>query len=402
MAVALDFRVLGPLEVWREGVRVELGAAKQRAVLAVLLIRRSEVARDVLVEAVWGERPPAGARNTLQVYVSRLRQALGREVIETTSSGYRLSLASGVVDAERFEQLFGEGREALAGGDAGGAQASLRNALALWRGPAFADLRYEAFTQAEAGRLEELRLACVEERIEAELALGRSAELVAELEALILEHPLRERLRGQLIVALYRSGRQSEALAQYRATRRMLADELGLEPSPELRELERMILAHDPGLAAPGTRPRSNLPLQPTPFLGREEELAEIVGLARGGSRRLLTLTGPGGSGKTRLAIETARALVDDFPDGVYWAPLQSLRDPKLVLPTVAGAVDAKGDLTRHIGDRHLLVLADNCEHLPAAANDLASLLSACPNLLVLATSREPLHVAAEREYRCE
>jgi DNA-binding SARP family transcriptional activator len=268
----------------------------------------------VLVEALWGERPPKGARNTLQVYVSSLRKALGREVIETTLGGYRLRPAPGAVDAERFEASFREGRELLAADDPVAARERLTEGLGLWRGPALADLRYEAFAQAEAGRLEELRVACLEEQLEADLHLGRHATVVGELEALVVEHPLRERLRGQLILALYRSGRQSEALAQYQAARRMLADELGLEPSPELRELERLILAHDPMLAAPALHESpSNLPLQPTPFIGRERELAELVGLIRSGRRRLVTLTGAGGSGKTRLAIEAASLLRDDY-----------------------------------------------------------------------------------------
>ena len=397
----LSGRVLGGLEIWRNGRTLPLGAAKQRALLGLLLIRRGEVGRDVLVEALWGDRPPNGARNTLQVYVSRLRKVLGPEVIATTPSGYRLELPAGAVDAERFESLFREGSDLLAAGDSRAASARLSEALALWRGPAFADLRYEAFAQVEAGRLDELRLACVEERFEAELQLGHHAELVGELEAWVIEQPLRERLRGQLILALYRSGRQSEALAQYQAARRMLADELGLEPSPELRELERMILSHDPGLAAPSARsiPPSTLPLQPTPFVGRGDELAELVELIRARSRRLVTLTGAGGSGKTRLAIEAASRLLPEFEHGVWWVPLQALTDPLLVLPTIADGLGARDDLASHIGDRRMLVLLDNFEHLLDAGPAVAALLTRCPALFVLTTSREPLHVAAEREY---
>ena len=246
--------------------------------------------------------------------------------------------------------------------------------------------------------MDELRLACVEERIEADMLLGHHARLVGELEALVVEQPLRERLRAQLILALYRSGRQSEALEQYQAARRMLADELGLEPSPELRELERMILAHDPRLAAPEGKPRSNLPVQPTPFIGRGRELAELVELIRSGSRRLVTLTGAGGSGKTRVAIEAAAELVGDYPDGVFWVPLQSLREAQLVLPAIAGALNATGYVGKHIAERRMLIVLDNFEHLLDAAPDTAALLSTCPNLSLLATSREPLHLAAERE----
>jgi predicted ATPase/DNA-binding SARP family transcriptional activator len=382
---------------------VELGAAKQRALLALLLIRRTDVPSDFLIDALWHECPPKGARNTLQVYVSKLRRALGRRVVETTSAGYRLNLDDCTVDADRFESQYRQGQTAIAAGDAEAAAATLAEALRLWRGPALADLRYEPFAQAEAGRLDELRLACLEERIEADLLLGRHASLVGELEALIVEQPLRERLRGQLITALYRSGRQSEALAQYQATRRMLADELGLEPSPELRDLERMVLAHDPELAAPeqhASKPWSSLPYQPTPFIGREQELAELVGLVRGGSRRLVTLTGPGGSGKTRLAIEAAQALGADYKPGVWWVPLQSVREVPLVMPAIASALSAGGDVAAHIGDNPMLVVLDNFEQVLGAGPQVAALLASCPRLHLLVTSRGPLRVAAEREQR--
>jgi predicted ATPase/DNA-binding SARP family transcriptional activator len=400
MDTALEFRVLGPLEVWRSGEPVKLGAAKQRALLGLLLIRRSAVDRDVAVDALWGQRPPKDARNTLQVYVSALRRALGRELIETTSQGYRLKVEPGAMDADRFEELYRSGVEVLVEGDAAQARDLLVEALALWRGEAFADLRFDAFAQAEAGRLDELRLACVEERVEADLRLGRHAALVGELEAFAIEQPLRERLRGQLILALYRSGRQAESLAQYQATRRMLADELGLEPSPQLKELERMILAHDPGLNAPALPPRSrsNLPLQPTPFVGRERELEELVGLISSGVRRLVTLTGPGGTGKTRLAIEAARRLAREYEEGVYWVPLQSIMEAGLVFPTIAGVLGAGRELVEEIGDRNMLLLLDNFEQVHEAGPETAALLERCPNLVLLITSRERLHVAAERE----
>lgn len=585
MAERLSFRILGPLELRRDGALVTLRAAKQRALLAVLLLNRSGISRDALIDVLWGERPPAGARNTLQVYVSSLRRALGRGAIETTPTGYRLHLETERLDADVFEHLLRSGSDASASGDAAAAAETLAEALALWRGRALADFRYEAFAQAEAGRLEELRLVCLEEKIDAELALGRHAALVAELEAIIVEHPLRERLRGQLILALYRSGRQSDALEAYQAARRMLADELGLEPSPELQELQRLILAHDASLAPPvlakerlsgtvtfmftdierstgllkrlgreryaelvalhqvllreafaahrgeeidsqgdeffvafrgasdavaaavaiqrslaerewpeGGEPRvrvgihsgeasavgeryvgfsvhraarigdaghggqillsdatrvlveddlpagvslrdlgeyhlkdvdrperiaqvtaeglevafpplrssrpSNLPSQPTPFIGRERELAEIVELVRGGSRRLVTLTGAGGSGKTRLALEAAQALEDDYPDGVWWVPLESLTDSSLVLPTVAGSIGVKEDIGASIGTKRMLLVLDNFEQLIAARSDVTAILAACANLQLLATSREPLNIAAEREYR--
>ena len=398
----LSFRILGPLEVWRDATLVELRAAKQRTLLALLLLNRSGTGRDALIDALWGERSPAGARNTLQVYVSSLRRTLGRGAIETTPAGYRLHLEQDALDAERFERLLRSGQEAFAADNPATAAETLGEALGLWRGPALADFRYDGFAQAEAGRLDELRLVCREERIDAELALGRHATLVGELEALVLEHPLRERMRSQLILALYRSGRHPEALAQYQATRRMLADELGLEPSPELRELERMILSHDPALAPPepAGKPSSNLPLQPTPFIGREREVDELVELVESGTRRLVTLTGAGGSGKTRLAVEVAARLLPAFLDGVWWVPLQSLADPDLVLPTIASAVGTQEAVTEWVGSRRMLLVLDNFEQLLAAGGEVAAMLRECGNLRLFVTSREPLRVAAEREYR--
>lgn len=245
----MEFQILGPLEATEQGRPLPLGAHKQRALLALLLLRRGEVvSADRLIDELWGEQPPRTATKSLQVHVSHLRKALGDGVLETRGRGYVLQVDREQVDVERFERLLEEGREALAVGEARSAAEILRQALALWRGPALADIAYEPFAQTEIARLEELRLAALEERIEADLALGRHAELVPELEALVREHPLRERLRAQLMVALYRSGRQAEALDAYRQARSALIDELGLEPSRELQELERSILTQDPQL----------------------------------------------------------------------------------------------------------------------------------------------------------
>ena len=406
--------MFGPLEVWRDGQPIALGAAKQRALLALLLIRHAEVGRDVLIDAVWGENPPGGARNTLQVYVSKLRKALGPNVIETTPTGYRVRSEAGAVDAERFGPLFAEGRESLAAGDAAGAERSFpRRCFVAWGRP----LRICAMRRLrrpEAGRLDELRLACLEERerererIDADLALGRHPALIGELEAVILEQPLRERLRGQFIVALYRSGRQSEALAQYQAARRMLADELGLEPSPELRELERMILAHDPGLAAPrvSEKPPSNLHAQPTPFIGRQKELEEAAEIMRRRDVRLLTFTGPGGSGKTRLALQLAAEIRDEFPDGVFFVDLAPISDARLVVATVAQTLDVRAQAAEpletavagYLGERRILLLLDNFEQVLSAAPSVSALLAVAPSLNVLVTSRAPLRIGGEHE----
>ncbi len=257
----METRILGPLEVLVEGRRVEIKGGKQRELLAILLIHANDiVSPDRLIEGLWGDTPPASALKTLQAYVSRLRGTLDTAsgALETHGHGYRFRVEPGQLDAELFRSGLEEGRRALARGEAEAAAEGLREALALWRGPALAEFRYEDFAQAEIARLEELRLAAQEERIEADLELGRHDELVPELEALVAEQPLRERLRGQLMLALYRSGRQAEALRTYQEGRRALAEELGLEPSESLQRLERQILDHDPALAAPArpARPR--------------------------------------------------------------------------------------------------------------------------------------------------
>jgi YVTN family beta-propeller protein len=248
----MEFRVLGPLQVLADDRQIALGAAQQREVLAILLLHRGEVVSvDRIVDELWGERPPGRATKTVQVYVSRLRKALGDGVLVTRGGGYALDLTGESVDADRFSRLADEGRKALDDGDPRGAHEALTAALALWRGPALADLAYEPFAQNEATRLEELRLVARENRAEADLALGHHAELVPELEALVRAHPTRERLREELMLALYRSGRQVEALESYRDARRTLDEELGLEPGPRLQQLERSILTHDPAIEGP-------------------------------------------------------------------------------------------------------------------------------------------------------
>jgi YVTN family beta-propeller protein len=252
----LDYRILGPLEVSAGGRVIEIGGPKVRALLAILLLRANQsVPRDVLIHELWGGRPPAGARGSLEVYVSRLRKALGAAadgpVVMTRPGAYCLQVADGQLDVRRFERLVQAGRTALAENAPGPAQASLRAALGLWRGSPLADLCYEPFAQVEIGRLEELRLGAVEDCIEADLALGRHADAVSELGALVAAHPLRERLYQLLMIALYRCGRQSEALAVYQSARRVLVDELGIEPSPALQRIERAVLEQDASLDPP-------------------------------------------------------------------------------------------------------------------------------------------------------
>jgi DNA-binding SARP family transcriptional activator len=341
MTTPLDFRVLGRIRVAAGSSAVELAAGKQVALLACLLIGRGEVvSRDRLIDALWGEQPPPSAVNSLQVLVHALRRLLGASRIEREGPGYRLRLAPGELDLERFERLVARGRAELGRGESAAAAASLREALGLWRGQAYEDVGYEAFAQAEVARLAELRLAALEDRVAADLALGRHRELVAELQALVAEHPSRERLCGQLMLALYRSDRQAEALDVFARARRAMRDELGLEPGPALQELQRAILEHDAtlGVAPAEARAGRQLPAAATPLVGREAELAELAALLRGGSR-LVTLTGAGGIGKTRLALHVGQELADAFADGVQFVDLAHLADPELVPGAIADVV---------------------------------------------------------------
>jgi DNA-binding SARP family transcriptional activator len=262
----MDFRLLGPLEVVERDRSLALGGAKQRSLLAVLLLHANElVSADRLIDELWGQSPPATAAKSIQVYVSRLRKELGDGRLETRAPGYLLRVDPSELDLARFRRLTADATAAEAEEAAG----KLREALGLWRGPALADLAYEPFAQAEIIRLEELRWAALEQRVDADLACGGHAELVGELEALVAQHPLRERLRAQLMLALYRSARQAEALDAYRTARRELSEELGLEPSEELRRLEQAILRHDPALelraetAMRAPSPATAAPMQP-------------------------------------------------------------------------------------------------------------------------------------------
>ena len=289
----MEYRVLGPLEVLDGERSLPLAGAKQRALLALLLLHANQMlSRDRLIDDLWGEEPPETAVQSVHVYVSRLRKLLPSGTLVTRPPGYQLELEPDELDLRRFERLLAEGRKALARDDAGRASRVLHDALALWRGPPLAEFAFEPFAQVEIGRLEELRLAAVEERVEADLALGRHAELIGELEALVAESPHRERFRSQLMLALYRSGRQAEALEAYHDARATL-DELGIEPSERLRELERAILTHDATLVATPPLVGDEIVLpgplrvsSPFPFVGRERELTVAAFAARARRRR--------------------------------------------------------------------------------------------------------------------
>jgi DNA-binding SARP family transcriptional activator len=323
----MEFRILGPLEVLADGQALDLGGQKQRALLALLLLEANKpVSRDRLIDALWEEEPTATAQKAIQVYVSQLRKLLGKERLLTRPPGYLLHAEADELDLAQFQRLQAEGKP--------------RAALALWRAPALAEFAQQRFAQTEIARLEELRLACLEERLDADLAEGRQAELVGELEALVREHPLRERLRELLLVALYRSGRQAEALAAYQDARASLIDELGIEPGKALRELHQAILRQDPALdTAPADEPATEAGRGV--FVGRDAEFAQLAaGLddALAGRGRLFFLVGEPGIGKSRLADELTRrarergvqVLVGRCWEAsgapVYWPWVQSLR----------------------------------------------------------------------------
>ena len=400
----VEFRLLGPLEVDQDGGAQAVGGRRQRALLVILLLQANTVVpRERLVDALWGERPPEKAANSLQVAVHALRKVLGADRIITRGAGYLLRVEAGELDLQRFEELVEHARAEAPES----AAETLREALALWRGTPLSDLGETPFAAAERGRLEALHLAALEDRIAAELAAGRHAELIPELEALVARHPYRERLRREQMLALYRSGRQAEALEAYQQARRTLVDELGIDPGAELQELERAILRQDPELALPTARARSNIPASLTPLVGRRLELAALTSLVRSGEARLLTLTGPGGTGKTRLALECAWELISDFRDGVFFVDLAPISDPELVAAQVLGALDVDEQpgrpivetLKQALRDRQLLLLLDNFEGVVDAGPLVTELLAAAPELKALVTSRVVLHLTGEHEY---
>ena len=407
-SLRLEFRILGPLEVRSADGVVDVGAPRQRSLLAFLALNANRVVpRDRIVDALWGERAPQTARNALQVAVHGLRQALGRDRVQTQGAGYMLVLEPDELDFDRFTHLL----ERAEGEGATAAASTLREALALHRGASLADLPDAPFVGAERERIEELRLVALERRIAADVELGRHAELVPELEALADEHPYRERVRTQLMLALYRSGRQADALEAYRQARAALVDALGVEPSRELQELHAAILRQDEALdplVRRDTSPATTLPVAPKPLVGRQLELASVTALLRTPGVRLVTLTGPGGTGKTRLALEAGRHLLGDLPGAVHFVDLAPIRDSSLVGPTVArelGVRDAEEErlverIGAAVGDREILLVLDNLEHVLEAASLIAELLARVPALQVLATSREPLRIGAEHEYR--
>ncbi|WP_371779919.1 ATP-binding protein [Streptosporangium subroseum] len=398
----MRFGILGPVEARStEGDLVPVGGPRLRALLALLLVDADRVVTvERMIDGLYGETPRSGAANALQSQVSRLRRGLPNRV-EFHPAGYRLVVDREDVDAHRFERLAREGRRALAAGDHSRAAGLLREGLGLWRGAALADVSDAPFAEAQAARLEELRIAAFEDLADAGLALGEHRGIVAELQEMVAAHPVRERLRGQLMRALYGAGRQAEALLVFEDARRTLAEEVGADPSAELAEVHLAVLLATPSLAA-----RPTPPAQFSSFVGRGEELARVGGLL--GGTRLVTLTGAGGVGKTRLAIEAARrqagevCFVDLAPlgDGAEVAQVViaalGLRESG-PLPPVSGSPDSAARLVAGLAGRRMLLVLDNCEHLVGeVARLVRRLLGACPELRVLATSREALGITGE------
>ncbi|MFG2003021.1 BTAD domain-containing putative transcriptional regulator [Spirillospora sp. NPDC048911] len=444
--------ILGPLEVAANGHCVEVGGARLRALLILLALNADRpVSADRLIDELWEDQPPVAAANALQSLVSRLRPLIGRDRLESGPGTYRLLVPPAEVDAHDFEARVAR---ALRTGDVAERAAGLRDALALWRGPALEDVAGRPFAEGPSARLESLRRTALEERVEADLALGRHASLIPELQALTAADPLREPLRGKLMRALYAAGHQADALAEYESAKRVLAETLGVDPSPDLENVYLAVLRQDPALLRTGRetpggtakhaatteslngagpdeaqptgdrrtgaepdadRPAGNLRARITSFVGRDDDLSQVGELLAG--HRLVTLTGPGGAGKTRLSLETGERWLDRAPDGVWVVELAPITDPAEVPQAVltalalretvwqsAGAARVKREstdpmdrLAAALARKRLLLVLDNCEHLLDATAHLADrLLADCPGVRVLVTSREPLGITGE------
>jgi predicted ATPase/DNA-binding SARP family transcriptional activator len=402
--------MLGPLRLAADdGSAIELGGARLRMLLVRLALEPGRVvSTDSLIDGLWGDSPPGDAMNALQSLVSRLRRSLRADnggLVESHPAGYRLAVRRDDIDVYRFEGLAEQGRDQLRAGRPEEAAGSLRAALELWRGPAMADVSEAPFAQAAGARLTELHTTALEDRIEADLQLGRHQEVLPELRTRLAEQPLRERLAALLIRALYQAGRQADALEVYDATRRALAEELGVEPSAELRRIHLAVLRGE----EQQDRPRSRLPARLTSFVGRRAELAEVV--ERLTSARLVTLAGPGGAGKTRLATEVAATVgmsawfvelagvsePADVPSAILTS--LALREVRVLDSATAAhrPQDPMERVVEALTGQHALIVLDNCEHLITAAAEVADeLLARCPGLRILATSREPLAITGE------
>jgi predicted ATPase/DNA-binding SARP family transcriptional activator len=405
MTTSLEIRLLGPFEALVGGRRAEVTGPKRHALLALLALGGGRmVPVEVLVDALWGAEVPAAPRNAVQHHVSRLRAALGADAIAAAADGYALASAS--VDALRFEELLAMVRSAQRAGDAGLAAKLVARALALWHGRPLQSLPDSPWVSAEAARLEALRIDALEEQFEAALALGEHTDVVGRVRRVLEEHPFRERLWGQLMLAQYRSGRQAEALESFRQARQLLAEQLGVEPGAEVQRLQAAILAHDPALASvpAAVAPRGRLPAPVNSFVGRQQALAEAAELV--GKHRLVSLIGAPGVGKSRLALELARAVEHDFAGGVWFVELARAARPADVARVAARTLDARGPtrsrdplawVVERLRRANVLLVLDGCEHvMEEAARVAADVLAGCPGVRVLTTSREVLHLEGE------
>jgi predicted ATPase/DNA-binding SARP family transcriptional activator len=407
--------LLGAFELIGLGGAVVLPGRRQRSLAAILALEGGRIVSAArLIDELWSDADPADPLNALQHQISRLRAAIGRDAVVRHEVGYALDVTADHVDALRFEHLAALGRDQLATGATSDARATLHEALALWRGPALVGFEGEVWAASESARLERLRLDAIEDRIEADLDAGLHREVLGEVEQLTKDHPFRERLWGQLMLALYRSGRQGDALLTYQDARKRLAEEKGLDPGPELQRLEAAMISQLPSLELGGTVAAvtrvpsvGNLAVPLTRFIGRHELLPEVRRAVR--EHRLVTLIGPGGTGKTRLAIEVGLASAGEFRNGCWLVDLTPVSHSDEVAPAVSALLETRAGGGRRpaadeteraiasLGAEHLLLILDNCEHvLDGVCRFVEAALAASPRLHLLATSRQPLGVYGE------
>jgi predicted ATPase/DNA-binding SARP family transcriptional activator len=427
----MTFEVLGPLAVTSQGAPSDVRGTRRRVLLLRLLVSANQfVDGDRLAEDVWDGKPPSGALSTLASHVSLLRKILGSDRLESRAGAFRLSVRAGELDAACFQDEIDEGQRRLTEGDPAGALAVLDTALARWRGTALAEARGAVWASGEITRLETARAAAFETRLECKLALGQHDEVIGEAEALLAAHPLHERIWAHLMVALYRAGRQADALAAYQRARQYLVEQLGIEPGPDLRALEAKVLRHDESLertnivSLPGARLRDeadellsgrpataidqadDLPTERSELIGRDATIDLVADAIRRG--RLVTLWGPGGVGKTRVAVGVARALRRMFRDGARFVDLALVEPSSTVTDVMLETLGVQSwadeapsaALVRALRSSEILLVIDNCEHVLGAVREIVqALLAQCPDAHMLLTSREALGVAEEHMF---